>query len=482
MAFGSAAVLPAADIHLVRSVSGPSGKVVGPKFVLDEVRTRFVHPQDKSLIASFEWEAPAGSYVLTALWKRPDGQVDSISPDVKIESSTKELACYWTYLLNAEMIPGVWSAEVRINGEPAGVHSFEIAGTSPPKAAFSQQAAPKPPTLDEIFRTTVPSLVWVRRFDATGKLADTASGFVLGKDRIVTALQAVDGATKVEIEFAGGRRVATDEILAWSRASDMAIIGVDTATASGLSLSDPNALRVGERAITFNIEGGARAIGGVDISGKRNVERFGDRIQFSPALSPEAVGSPLLDSTGGVVAILGGSVMPGSRFDVHHTNVNPALGIVANVMNTATPISALPKSSSDKPSKIAELVARGVLTPPLQDMGSLLYLSTSTEVGKHASDPLPRDMFEFSRRDKLVWVISEWQKRSKVSKGMLGAKVYDDQNRVRVVLEPRKISLSTAPLRSAFSFETAPLTPGLYRIDLAWDDQPVGRTFIRVTD
>ena len=72
----------------IRSLSGPSGKVVGSKFVFDETRNRFVYPQDKTLTVYFEWEAPQGLHVLTGSWRRPDGRVASISSDVKIETQS----------------------------------------------------------------------------------------------------------------------------------------------------------------------------------------------------------------------------------------------------------------------------------------------------------------------------------------------------------------------------------------------------------
>ncbi|HKW97629.1 MAG TPA: serine protease [Bryobacteraceae bacterium] len=478
----TAAASAAQDLRLVRSVSGPSGKVDGSKFVLDEVRSRFVHPQDKSFVVYFEWEGLPGMHVLTALWKRPDGRVDSVSPDVKINSSTRELTAYWTYILDPEMMPGVWSVEVRVDGRPAGSHTFEIAGTVPPQTHFLPETAPRPPTLDEIFRATLPSLVWVRRFDATGKRIDSASGFVVGKDRIVTALQAVDGASKLEIEFAGGRKVETDEILAYSRSDDWAIVAVTTLDIPALQLGDAKTIGVGEHLIAFNVEGDARTIGGLDISGKRNVQGFGERIQLSPTISLEAAGGPLLDGSGRVVGILGGSLLPGGRFAGNQTSVNPSLGIATSGLNAAVPASTLPRRMPDKASKLVDLVATGALTAPLFDVDGLLYVGTSTEIGKHMSDPLPRDVWEFSRHDKQVWVVSEWQKKGKVSKGKLAARVYDDQNRVRIVVEPKKISLSANPMRSAFAFETGTLSPGFYRIDLTWNGQPVRRTFIRVTD
>ena len=64
----------------------------------------------------------------------------------------------------------------------------------------------------------------------------------------------------------------------------------------------------------------------------------------------------------------------------------------------------------------------------------------------------------------------------------MSAKVHDQQNRLRITVEPRKLSLSDAPTRSAFTFSPAGLNAGIYRIDLIWDDRPVWRTFIRVVD
>jgi S1-C subfamily serine protease len=476
------AAASADDFRLVRSLSGPSGKVDGSKFVLDQVRSRFVYPQDKSFVVYFEWETPLGAHVLTALWKRPDGRVDSISPDVKVEARTNSMSCYWTYELTPEMMPGVWSIEVRIDGQPAGAHSFEIAGTNLPKTNAAPEAKPELPTLDHIFQATSPSMVWVRRFDSAGKRTDIASGFIIDKDRILTALQAVDGASKLEIEFAGGRKVETDKIGAWSRGGDWAVIAAATGDLPPIPIGDPKPVAVGERLIAYTVESGARAIGGIDISGRQTVPRFGDRIQISPAIPSASAGGPLLDLRGKVVGILGGSVMPGTRFDSHHMSVNPALHISAGMVAAATPLPGIPPRERDVASTLGELIDKGILTPPLADMDGLIYVTTSLDVSKLADAPLPRDVCEFSHQDKQVWVTSEWQKRGKVAKGMLAAKVYDDQNRVRIAITPKKVSLPLSAMRSTFSFPLDQLSPGIYRIDLFWNDNPVWRTFIRLTD
>jgi hypothetical protein len=285
-AYLAAAASAADEFHLIRALSGPSGKVEGSKFVFDQVRNRFVYPQDKSLIVYFEWEGPPGNHVLTAFWKQPDGRTAAISPDIKIESATKQLNSYWTFIITDGMASGIWTVEIRIDGQPAGSQPFEIVAPEQPRAPPPEPAAPKPPTMDDIFRNASRSMVWVHKIDAAGRREDTALGFVTGKNRVATAFQAVDAATKLQLEFSDGRKVETDEIAACSRTGDWALIEADTSAIPALPSGDPKLVSVGERLIVFNVENGARAIGGVDISGRRMVPGFGERIQISPRWRP----------------------------------------------------------------------------------------------------------------------------------------------------------------------------------------------------
>jgi hypothetical protein len=75
-----------------------------------------------------------------------------------------------------------------------------------------------------------------------------------------------------------------------------------------------------------------------------------------------------------------------------------------------------------------------------------------------------------------------WVRKAKKSKGEISANVYDVLNRVRVKVEPKKVALGDIPVRVAFTFAPTALQPGVYRIDVNWDDRPVWRTFVRITD
>lgn len=480
VAASAVAICAAQDVHLIRSLSGPSGKVEGSRFVFDQTRSRFVFPQDKSLIVYFEWECPAGTHVLSAYWKQPDGRVASISPDVKIETTTRQLNSYWTYLLNDSTASGIWTVEIRIDGQPAGSLPFEIVALEHHDPA-PQPVAPKPPTLDEIFRTASRSLVWIYKLDAEGRREDSSLGFVSGPNRVVTAFQAIDAASKLQLEFSNRRRIETDEIAACSRTGDWALFLVDTGEIPVLTVGDSKAAVVGERLIAFNVENGGPIIGGVDISGRRNLPVFGERIQISPGLTAQAAGGPLLDLWGHAIGIVGGSTTPGSRFGRHTLSVSPGVFTSMNAAGAAVPMSVLP----DKPQRtftLKELAAAGVTSEPLAAMPEFVYGSTALEISKKRGDSTPPDVSEFSMRDQQIWVYTLWAQKGKLSKGMVAARGYDEQNRLRINVPAKKVSLSPVATRLAFSCPTTAIGPGFARIDVTWDDRPVWRTFIRVTE
>ena len=100
------------SIEMIRSLSGPLGKLVGSKFILDEVRNRFIYPLDSSLFVYFECTAPKGDYVLTAYWKDPQGKTVFISPDLKMQTVNDDLNSYWSFIIDSNRKKGVWTVEL----------------------------------------------------------------------------------------------------------------------------------------------------------------------------------------------------------------------------------------------------------------------------------------------------------------------------------------------------------------------------------
>lgn len=117
-----------------------------------------------------------------------------------------ELNAYWIYEINPGSPSGIWTLEIRIDGEPSGSHAFELVITEPPKKE-PPPAPPNPPSLDEVYGSVLRSLVWIYEIDEAGRRTDTSLGFVVGTDQVETAFQAMDGALRVELEFADRRAV-----------------------------------------------------------------------------------------------------------------------------------------------------------------------------------------------------------------------------------------------------------------------------------
>jgi hypothetical protein len=475
--------IPSASFRFLKSQSGPGGRIVENRFIFDEVRNRFVYPQDKTLTVYFEWEASPGNHVLSAFWKDPTGRTASISPDIKMETKTANLNAYWIYEVNPSDQSGIWTVDIRIDGEPAGSHSFELV-TPEQRKAEVPLPPPSPPSLDRIYESAQRSLVWIYKLDEAGRHTDTSLGFVVGPDRIATAFQSIDETLKVEVEFADRHKAICEEVWACDRFQDWALLKVQTDQVPPLANSEGTLVPVGERYLVFNVEKeDIRVIGGVDITARRTVPGFGERIQLSPFPASEAAGGPLLNPNGMVVGIVGGSITPGSRFSRRAMSVSPGLWSKLNAETAATPINVLPPPNRFQPASFQSLLDRGVLTIPLTPTPSLLYGGSARSVGKRSNDLSTTDASEFSHRDQFAWIYTLWQKKDKNAKGVVSAKVYDSRNRLVVDVTPKRVSLPGGPpLRVAFDVPLDKFSPGVFRVDVLWNDQPAWRTFFTVTD
>jgi hypothetical protein len=475
--------VPSASFRFLKSQSGPSGRIIENRFIFDEVRNRFVYPQDKTLTVYFEWEAPPGNHTLSAFWKDPGGRTSSISPDIKMETKTASLNAYWIFEVNPGERSGIWTVDIRIDGEPAGSHSFELVMPEQPKTETAP-APPPPPSLDQIYASVQRSLVWIYKLDEAGRHTDTSLGFVIGRNRVATAFQSIDGTLKVEVEFADRHKAICEEVWACDRFQDWALLRVPTDQIPPLATVEGGSVPVGERYLVFNVEKeDIRVIGGVDMTARRTVPGFGERIQLSPFPASEAAGGPLLNPTGMVVGIVGGSITPGSRFSRRAMSVSPGLWSKLNGETAATPITVLPPPNRLEPASFQSLLDRGVLTTPLTPTPSLLYGGSARSVAKRSNDLSTTDASEFSHRDQFAWIYTLWQKKDKNVKGLVSAKVYDSRNRLVVDVTPKRVSLPEAPpLRVAFDVPLDKFSPGVFRVDVLWNDQPAWRTFFTVTD
>lgn len=343
-------------------------------------------------------------------------------------------------------------------------------------------------SIDHIFRSIGPSVVWVHKLDRTASKFDRAMGFVIGSGAIATAFQAVDSAALLEIEFSDGRRVRTNELLAFSRTGDWTIIKADTGSSAPVPRGDVSKLLVGQRLALFTFDSNIRVVGVVDVGGQGVIPGFGGRIQITPEAAPEAAGGPLLDSTGRAVGIVGGSLRPGARISrsasIGNQEIRQTLahGAGGTAVNSATTISDLPKEVPSNTRTLEQLSKAGSLTPLLSPMPELVSAGTTNELRKRVSAGLPPEVSEFSQRGPEVGLFAVWIKKGKLSKGAISIQAFDSTNKLRIGGSAKRVSLAREAQEVGFTFSPSSLEPGTYRIDLSWDGIPVWRTFIQITE
>ena len=468
----------AQEIRMLKSLSGVSGHVAGSKFVFDETRERFVYPQDKSLTVYFEWSAPPGLHTITAVWKSPDGRPASIPTDIKIETQTPTLTAYWVFDIRTTDPTGIWTLETRVDGMPAGSHTFELYVPAEP-AALAKAPEPQLPTTDEAYRATVPSLVVVHSLDSSGHRLDTGLGFVYAQDRIATAFQSIDGASSILVEFSDGASTRAIGLAGYQRFEDWALIPVPTGARAPLKRSSSGEAQIGERVLAFTLENEKNIVAAVVNVVGRSRSKVLPSIRINPALPAIAAGSPVLDPHGDVFGILGAWDIPGSRIPDPIRAVSPTVWEhQSGNPGAVTPIAAVKPAN---PTSLDELTKSGVFTPPLERFPSLTY-ATTTDVGTKRGDLPDRNVTEFPRKLPVFWVVSLWDRREKMKSAVVSVAILDLKNQKRGESDPKKVSLGDTPYRLVNAIPLDTLEPGTYRIELRADGRPVWRTYVRILD
>ncbi len=308
----AAALLATAQPRVVKSASGPSGKEASGQFQFDEVRSRFVYPQNRQLVVSFEWQGSPGRHQIAGVWRDPTGKAVQIS-DITLDSPGPAFSAYWTFVLSDGMPPGVWELQARVDGVPAGSHPFEV--VMPPTPTPPPPTVAPPPTRTPLSADTMfelrHSLVWIHKLDRQRRRSHRYSGFVSARGQVTTAFQAVDGCHAVAVEFSDGSVVQVDRLLAWNRLQDWAILPVETASNAPIPRAANPQAKVGEDAMLFDAEAIARVLGSVAQMGVTNEALFGPKILVHPRPMPASAGGPLLNRFGEVTGIVGGSQLPG---------------------------------------------------------------------------------------------------------------------------------------------------------------------------
>jgi len=452
---------------------------------MDDPRSVFYAHQDKQIIVYFEWEGPRGPHKFEGFWKDPSGKLVIVS-DFQYEATTNQFAGYWTMLLSDGATPGIWTLEARIDGESAGSHTFEV--TSAPGTPEVPPAR-RLPSASEIYGETLKATVFVQKLSANGDVAETHSGFFLENGMVITAFEAIDGASRLRLILADGRRIENDKVAAWSRWQDWAILQVDSDKLPHLESAKPASWEVGDRCFFLDVASeGNRVIVDENITGKNDFPRAGLRLNVSFPSGRQAIGSPLVNEYGDVIAMIGGALIPGATsldtLELSFTGVPRAGATTVMRGGLAVPLEPiLQKLKAGETHTLSELWTLGQFIKPLSAQEFVSYGVTSLGVDKKGDMPWPKERREqFSHRDGKASLFVLWDPKEK-RKALTALRLYDIDNKLISEAKPLKLDLRKG-VQSMSSWEVpvTNLPMGTYRLDVLLDDGPAWRGFFRVVE
>ncbi len=478
------------QFRLVRSISGSKGEQKSGRFVIEDPRSVFYLPEDTKIIVYFEWDGPAGKHHLEGIWKNPAGKVAVLS-DFDYEAKEKRFAAFWTLTLAESMPTGMWTMEARVDGEAAGTHTFQVVAA--PRPADTAITRPLPTPAD-IYRKTSAGSVFVQRLGARGEVTGAGSGFFVSRNVVLTAFQVIDAASNLRVGLADGRRIETDEIIAWDRRQDWALLKVSAGETPVLPRARPNSWNVGDRCYAMDSPGlGSRTIVETTVAGISQPEGSGERILLSAGISGVAVGSPLLNEYGEVIGVLGGRIIPGfDPLEAQGLTMEQAVSAAGGFapVGMAVPIHVVSeKNEEGKTTPLAEMNSSGQFVSPVTARDSVLYGVLARGIERKGRLPQPIEQgYSFSRRDPTFAVFVSWKpiaavRGKKKTKTSVVARVFDIDNRMRIETRPAKLELNLQAVSYFMAdLPLSTLRAGLYRVDVVLSDETAWRAFFRVSD
>lgn len=474
----------ASPFRLINSVSGSKEVTKNAQETIVDPRTVFHVPEDNQIVVVFQLEGPTGAHHLEGRWRNPEGKIVSVG-DVDMQTYTPKFFCYFSLSLPDSVTSGLWAVELQIDGYPSGAHTFQI--ISAPKPAPPPTVTP--PTAADVYQQAVAASVFIDNQDSNGELVRQGSGFFIGKNLLLTAFQIIDGANSLQIGFPDGTHATVNQVLAWNRRQDWAILKVDAPKVQPLERAKAGSWKVGDVCYLLGAPNeSSRTIQNVGITGIQETADTGERLSTSWTGEPLAIGSPLLDDYGRVVGVLGGNLLPGVE-SLRRSGVTEFILAGVAPENSGTPlvvpISAIPEqSNSSQPVTLSALAAQGLFIKPLsrdsQVMSGVLCRNYQ-ELGHVAYSPVGQT-FQFSRANDSLAVVITWTPDRK-TKATMQFQVYDLDNHPVGETRLEKISLEPrVTASSAVKIALSSLRPGMYRIDLLLGDAPQWREFFRVNE
>ncbi|MFZ0821241.1 MAG: trypsin-like peptidase domain-containing protein [Candidatus Acidiferrales bacterium] len=482
----------AGQFRVMRSESGSKGEQHGDNFELSDPRTTFRYPADKQVIVSFEWEGPTGMHHFQGTWRSPDGKVASVENE-DWEAKDTLLRAHWTLNLPENVVPGAWTLEAQIDGQSAGVKSFQVRVD---EGALQANL----PSMADIFRRAKASMVFVDSLDANGNRLNRGAGFFISTNLVATAFANIDGASALNVELPGGKHERLTEVAGWNRPLGWALLRVNAPEVDPLEEAKADSWRAGDIDYLMDdpVEGGW-AMQPVRITGVLPLPKGAERLHLSWAGYATALGAPLLSAQGKVVGMLSGpSLNPNvydrpELFNEPPSGIRPAEGGTSLVVVPITAVAPMPPSG--RPVALAEFASHSLFMAPLARdpqivsavIGGSFQWKLSEGLKKwdpyHIEYPTAQDVRnEFSRKEGSMALVLTWLPTAN-RKTTVEMRIYDSGNNLVGKGTPQQITLKRDQgFYSALEGSISGLAPGIYRVEVFTGDQIQWRGYFAVTE
>lgn len=208
--------------------------------------------------------------------------------------------------------------------------------------------------LQDLAAKAKPSVVLLSITDATGQKVGSGTGFFVSSDgRIITNHHVIDGAAKVTASLADGRKIDAVGYLASDAEKDLAIVKIPGEGYPALPLGESKGLRMGDEVVVIGSPLGLSSTLSVGIVSaiRSSNEKLFDQddpraketakigswgIQVTAAISPGSSGSPIMTTSGDVVAVAVGRLIGGESLNFGIA-IEEAKALLEKVGPAATP-------------------------------------------------------------------------------------------------------------------------------------------------
>jgi hypothetical protein len=473
----SGAVPTTGHFRLLRSTSGGRGTIDGTRYLIEDPRTVFSAGEDRQVVVFFEWQGPVGLHRCEGTWKDPSGKAVLTSVS-EYQARGPRFGLYWTLSLPDTVATGTWVLETRVDGEPAGVHAFQI--LAGPRGLPEAQSR-RPRSLAELYKQGLEATLTLEGLDAGGGRVSLASGLYVAPDLILTPFEAINGARAVRVLAPGGQNLETSDVVSWNRRARWAILRLPGAVGTPADRA-PTTPVVGDRCYFIDAQSdGGRVIVEASVLG---LSSDGD-LMISNFAGSATLGAPVFNEYGEVAGTITSQSVVGAtdRDLLDFASMGPGRIPTESYSRggRVRPLGPIPNAGAASKT-LEELDRAGEFVRPLAHTPHFVSGVMGTGIERQSGIPVAADQrWRFTRSDGQCVVFVTWHAARNEDTTSQFA-LFDEDGRHVAASNSGKLKLRAGDyFVQHWKINVAALKPGIYRVDLFAGTDPVWWTFFRVT-